>query len=382
MNLADPIALAQSLIRCPSVTPETAGSVALVSGWLERLGFTCHAERFAADDTLPVDNLYARLGGSGPNFCFAGHLDVVPVGDAAAWSHPPFAADIVNGALIGRGACDMKAAIAAFIAAVSRLRDKGAIIPGSISLLLTLDEEGPAINGTRKMLDWMRMRGERMDACLVGEPTSDAIFGDTVKIGRRGSLNCLVTSRGRQGHVAYPDLAENPITQLVRFLNALKAARLDEGTEFFPPSNLEITSIDVGNPTHNIIPATATARLNIRFNALHNGNALQAWLLQKAAETSADLHLDFTLSGEAFLTQPGHLSGVVADAVSEVTGILPVLSTTGGTSDARFIKDHCPVVEFGLRNATAHKVDEQVPLAEIEALAKVYELCLEKFFRS
>ncbi len=381
MHLTDPIALTQALIRCPSVTPETAGSVALVSGWLEKLGFTCHAERFSDEGTAPVDNLYARLGTSGPNFCFAGHLDVVPVGDAAAWSHPPFAAEIAGESLIGRGVCDMKGAIAAFIAAVARLREKGAVFPGSISLLLTLDEEGPATLGTRKMLEWMQARGERMDACLVGEPTSDRVFGDTVKIGRRGSLNCVLTSVGRQGHVAYPDLAENPVTPLVRFLAALKAERLDEGTEFFPPSNLEITSVDVGNPTHNIIPSTASARLNIRFNALHTGNAQQAWLLQKAAEISPNLQLTFALSGESFLTPPGALSGVVTDAVQRVTGILPALSTTGGTSDARFIKDHCPVVEFGLRNATAHKVDEQVPVAEIEALAQVYEQVLIGYFR-
>ena len=378
--LTDPIALTQSLIRCPSVTPEEVGVVTLTQGWLESLGFRNHRLNFSDFDTPDVDNLYARLGETGPNFCFAGHLDVVPIGDAQAWSVDPFSAEIIDGMLIGRGACDMKAAIAAFIAAVARLREKHPAIPGSISLLLTMDEEGPAINGTRKVLEWMQSQNETLDACLVGEPTSDAQFGDVVKIGRRGSVNCLIASRGKQGHVAYPALADNPVTPLVKFLSAIKAEPLDNGTKFFPPSNLEITSVDVGNPTHNIIPATATARLNIRFNDLHHSDELIGWLTQHARAISPSLSLDFKVSGEAFLTPPGPLSSMLADSVAAITGLRPQLSTTGGTSDARFIKDFCPVVEFGLRNETAHKVDEQVPVSEIKALCQVYQTLLEQYF--
>jgi succinyl-diaminopimelate desuccinylase len=381
--LTNPVKITTALIQRPSITPEDAGVLAVTEGFLAELGFTNHRIGFSDVNTPDVENLYARLGTEGPNFCFAGHLDVVPVGDAAAWTHPPFSAAVVDGNLIGRGAVDMKAAIAAFIAAVGRLKAAGLLaeLKGSISLLITLDEEGPAVNGTRKVLHWMEERGERIDACLVGEPTSDKQFGDTVKIGRRGSLNALVTVRGKQGHVAYPDLADNPVTTLVRYLHALKSEPLDNGTKFFPPTNLEVTSVDVGNPTHNIIPASASARLNIRFNDQHDSSELIDWLHQHAGAISDGITLDIKVSGEAFLTPPGELSAIVSDAVEEATGLRPQLSTTGGTSDARFIKDVCPVVEFGARNETAHKVDEQIPLEHIEGLTRVYESVLKRFFK-
>jgi succinyl-diaminopimelate desuccinylase len=381
----DVVALTRDLIRCPSVTPLDAGALAVLAGALESLGFTCHRMTFEAPDTPPVDNLYARLGNARPNFCFAGHTDVVPVGDAAGWARDPFSAEVSDGVLYGRGASDMKGAVAAFAAAVSQfLAGRASDFDGSISLLITGDEEGPAINGTRKVLDWMAMRGEEIDVCLVGEPTNPGVLGDMVKIGRRGSLTCSVTVTGTQGHVAYPHLADNPATRLVRMLDAAINHRLDDGTDHFQPTNLEITSIDIGNPATNVIPAHAEARFNIRFNDLHTGDSLLTWLNETfaaAAGPDARWRLDHHLTGEAFLTPPGPLSDLIAGAVESVTGQRPELSTTGGTSDARFIKNVCPVTEFGLVGKTMHKTDECVAIADLEQLTAVYRAILERYFQ-
>jgi succinyl-diaminopimelate desuccinylase len=380
----DPIDLASALIRCPSVTPRDEGALDVLAAALEKLGFTCHRLRFEADGTDPVDNLYARLGTGQPNFCYAGHTDVVPVGDAADWDRDPFAGEVIDGVLHGRGASDMKGGIAAFVAAVSAFLDaRGSGFAGSISLLITGDEEGPAINGTRKVLDWMAENGERIDVCLVGEPTNPSALGDMVKIGRRGSMSCVLTVEGTQGHVAYPHLADNPASRLVRMLAAVIDHPLDAGTEHFQPTNLEVSSIDIGNPATNVIPAKATARFNIRFNDTHTSDSLLAWLRERFAAAAGDgarWTLDHHVTGEAFLTPPGALSDLIAGAVETVTGRRPELSTTGGTSDARFIKDVCPVAEFGLVGQTMHKVDERVAVAEIEQLTEIYRVMLERYF--
>ncbi len=385
----DPIALSQALIRCPSVTPEDAGALGVLSDTLEDIGFECHRLRFQDVDTPDVDNLYARLGDGGLNFCFAGHTDVVPVGEAADWSHDPFSGEVSDGMLHGRGAADMKSAIAAFTAAVARLVDRhGApgswAAPGSISLLVTGDEEGPAVNGTRKVLAWLADRGEQLDACIVGEPTNPDALGDMIKIGRRGSTTGALTVRGTQGHVAYPHLADNPVHHLVRMLAALTAEPLDDGTDYFPPSSLQITTVDVGNPATNVIPGKASATFNIRFNDLHTSDGLDAWVRETFDRLldghSAGYDLSFRVTGEAFLTPPGPLSDAIAHAVEAVTGRTPELSTTGGTSDARFIKDFCPVAEFGLVGQTMHKVDERVATADIEQLTEIYLAILETYF--
>jgi len=376
----DPIALAAALIRRASVTPEDAGALGVLEGALAPLGFACHRLAFG-EGAERVENLYARVGASPPVFCFAGHTDVVPPGERAAWSVDPFAATVADGTLFGRGAVDMKGAVAAFAAAAARhLADKGGPPRGSIALLITGDEEGPAVNGTRKVLDWMAARGERIDACLVGEPTSRETLGDTIKIGRRGTITGRLAVEGSQGHVAYPQRADNPIPRMVRALAALADTRLDDGTEHFEPSNLEITSVDVGNPAANVIPATARAIFNIRFNDRHTGESLARWLRETCAAQAGAHALDIEIGGECFLTPPGPLSDLVADAVEGVTGLRPELSTTGGTSDARFIKDHCPVVEFGLPGPSMHKIDERVALADLEALTRIYRAVLDAYF--
>ena len=380
----DPVALSKALIRRPSVTPVDEGALGVLEEHLVPLGFTCQRLPFTEDGTPDVDNLYARFGEECPNLCFAGHTDVVPPGDLADWTSDPFQPEIRDGRLYGRGAADMKCAIAAFVAAASRLVAAfGDKIPGSISLLITGDEEGPAINGTVKMLDWLRANGEVLDACVVGEPTNINVLGDMIKIGRRGSMNATVTVHGTQGHVAYPALADNPVPRLLRFLKIVDDHIFDAGTNHFPPTNLEITTIDVGNATTNLIPVRATARLNIRFNDQHSGSSLSEYLetvrAQVAGNTGA-IDMDISISGEAFLTPPGDLSDLVASAVTAVSGETPELSTTGGTSDARFIKDHCPVVELGLINATAHKVDENARVDDIYALAEIYERVLANYF--
>lgn len=376
---ADPVELAQALIRCASVTPVEGGALALLAETLEARGFQCHRLTFSEDGTPDVENLYARLGTDGPNFCFAGHTDVVPTGDEQAWSLPPFAAEVRDGVLMGRGASDMKGAIAAFVAAVDRWRAEHDDI-GSISLLITGDEEGPAINGTVKVLDWLEERGEKIDHCLVGEPTNPDALGDMVKIGRRGSLTGYITVRGVQGHVAYPHLADNPIPRLVRILQRLTDRRLDEGDEHFPPSNLEATTVDVGNPATNVIPAQASATFNIRFSPAQTSDGLSRWIEECCAAECSDYELKIDAGSLPFLTPPGPFTDLLADAVADVTGSRPELSTTGGTSDARFITRHCPVAEFGLVGRTMHKIDEQADVADIEALTAIYHRVLERYF--
>lgn len=377
----DPVELSQQLIRCPSVTPVDEGALDVLQGVLEGLGFICHRLPFSEEGTPDVDNLYARLGTGAPNFCFAGHTDVVPVGDESAWSVDPFAAEIVGDRLIGRGASDMKCAIACFAAAVAAyIEEQGDGVKGSISFLITGDEEGPAINGTVKMLDWLKERGETIDACLVGEPTNPKTLGEMVKIGRRGSLNGYITVKGTQGHVAYPDLAQNPVPVMLNKLAALQHEKLDDGNEHFPPSNLEITTVDVGNPTTNLIPAEVKATFNIRFNDTYSGATLADWINARLNAVDGDHEIEIKVSGESFITPPGPLSDILTRAVEQVTGRTPELSTTGGTSDARFIKDMSPVIEFGLANETAHKVDEFAYVADIRALADIYKVVLDLYF--
>ena len=377
--LAHPLALARALIRCESVTPADGGALDVLQGALETLGFTCHRLPFEEPGTAPVDNLYARRGEGRPNFCFAGHTDVVPTGDRESWSRAPFAALVEDGVLYGRGASDMKGAIAAFVAAVARL-DAARTGAGGISLLITGDEEGPAVNGTRKVLDWLCAHGETLDVCLVGEPTNPEEIGEMVKIGRRGSLNGTLRVEGRQGHVAYPMLADNPLPRLVTLLNALLGLALDEGTEHFQPSRLELTTIDVGNRATNVIPRAAAARFNVRFNDRHTGASLERTIRACLDATGEPYELAVEVSGEAFLTPPGRLSAIIAQSVAAMTGRTPTLSTTGGTSDARFIKDHCPVAEFGLLSRTMHRTDECVPVEAIERLADIYLGILERYF--
>jgi succinyl-diaminopimelate desuccinylase len=374
----DPVELTRDLIRRPSVTPADEGAMDLLERLLTSLGFTCRRMRFE-----DIENLYARRGTASPNLCFAGHTDVVPTGSAEAWTAAPFEAVVRDGVLYGRGAVDMKGGIAAWIAAVSRLLAEGDV-PGSLSFLITGDEEGPALHGTKRVVEVLMAEGEVIDACVVGEPSSQHALGDTIKIGRRGSLNSWITVHGKQGHVAYPDRAANPAPVMARLLARLADHRLDEGYEAFQPSNLEITTIDIGNPATNVIPAEARARLNIRFNPNHSGDALIAWLNAMAGEAQAEsglrIELEHLCSGDAFLTQSGPFVTGVEDAVEAVTGRRPEASTTGGTSDARFIRALCPVVELGLVGKTMHMVDERVPLAELETLTQIYLRFIEDWF--
>lgn len=348
----------------------------LVQRELEQLNFKVRRLKFGA-----VDNLYARLGTAAPNFCFAGHLDVVPPGDG--WTSDPFAADIRNGNLYGRGAADMKTAIAAMIAATQNFLVSGAP-KGSISFLLTCDEEGPAVDGTKRVLAALAESGEKLDHCIVGEPTGEDRVGDTIKNGRRGSLNVIITMDGKQGHVAYPQRAVNPVTPLLEALHALKARRLDEGSPGFDPSNLEVTSIDVGNAAHNVIPRQAKAKLNIRFNINHTGDALLAWITEAAGSAAKRYGATCTLSVSSqsvpFYTEPGAFTDLLSAAVSESFGFTPQLATTGGTSDARFIKDYAQVAELGLRNETAHMIDEHCAVEDVRTLARCYEAVLRRYF--
>jgi len=375
------IELTRRLIRCPSVTPADGGALDLVQEVLETLGFTCHRLVFSEPGTAEVENLYARLGQEGANFCYAGHTDVVPVGEAAAWSVEPFGGELKDGWVYGRGAVDMKGSIGAFLAALAAfLERRGRGFGGSISLLITGDEEADAINGTRKVLEWLAERDEHLDACLVGEPTSNERLGDMIKIGRRGSLNGRLIVRGIQGHTAYPQLADNPLHHLVHMLETVLAEPLDRGTEHFPPSTLQLTTIDVGNAASNVIPGQASAAFNVRFNDLHTSDSVEDWLRDRLDRKGADYDLEIRVSGESFLCLPGPLSNLIAQAVETVLGARPELGTTGGTSDARFIKDHAPVVEFGLLNATAHKVDERVSVADLERLSTIYGAVLDGTF--
>ena len=383
MTVPDPIALCQSLIRCPSVTPKDAGAIAVLEAALKPLGFACHRLRFEADGTAGIENLYARIGTQGPNFCFAGHTDVVPPGDAKLWRHDPFAAVIENGALHGRGAADMKSAIAAFVAAAARYLAGGKPF-GSLSLLITGDEEGIAINGTAKMLDWLAEKGERLDHCLVGEPTSTARAGDTIKIGRRGSMNTRLTVRGTQGHVAYPQRAANPLPALAALVTRLSSDVLDQGNEHFDPSTLAFTTIDTGNTATNVIPAEAKASFNIRFTDQHTPASLQARVARAVDAVRNEFHCEIEtvhqVSGVSFLTKPGAFTELLATATQKVTGKRPDYSTTGGTSDARFIKDHCPVAELGLSNATMHKANECATLEDIGLLSDIYFAIIDSYF--
>ena len=382
-DLTAPLPLAQALIRCPSVTPEDAGALDVLASALGFLGFTLHDLPFTDPTSPPVRNLYARLGDAGPVLCFAGHTDVVPPG--SGWTTDPFGAEVREGVLYGRGASDMKAAIAAFVAACARLLQQRGLshFPGSVALLITGDEEGPAVNGTVKVLDWLAQRGERLDHCIVGEPTNPHSLGEMMKVGRRGSLNGVLTVYGTQGHVAYPHLADNPIRRLVSLLAALQGLTLDAGTPLFQPSNLEVVTVDVGNSATNLIPAQAEARFNIRFNDLHTGASLERLLREtlRAVEPDGGLwRLEVAVSGEAFLTPPGVLSDLLTQAAESVTGRRPDLSTSGGTSDARFIKNACPVVEFGLVGQTMHKADERCRVDDLEALTEIYRQVLERYF--
>ncbi len=372
IDLTDPLPLAQALIRRASVTPADDGAQDVLADALTRLGFA--VERLRHGET---ENLFARIGDEGPHICFAGHTDVVPTGDAA-WNGDPFAGEVRDEVLYGRGACDMKGAIAAFVAASARHLAEGKS-RGSISLLITGDEEGPALDGTVRVLDWMAANGQVPDFCLVGEPTNPARLGDQIKIGRRGSLNARITMHGTQGHVAYPHRADNPVHRLVRALAALTAAPLDAGSRWFEPSSLQVTSIDVGNPATNVIPAAARAALNIRFNDRHSGASLESWLRAALAQHGENYDLDVVVSGESFLTEPGPMVDTLRHAVAQIVGREPALDTGGGTSDARFIRRHCPVAEFGLVGATMHQANECVPVSELRDLTRIYAAVLGAF---
>ena len=380
MPNTDPVALTAALIRCPSVTPVEGGTMAILEELLGTAGFECHRA-----DRGGVANLFARWGKKGANrsFGFNGHVDVVPVGDLAAWTQDPFGAAVIDGWMFGRGATDMKSGVAAFAAAaVDFVRDTPP--DGAVILTITGDEEGPSVDGTVALLDWMAKQGERMTACLVGEPTCPKTLGDMMKIGRRGSLTAWITAHGVQGHSAYPHRARNPMSALVRLLGTLEAEPLDHGTAHFDASTLAITTIDCGNPATNVIPAKGTATVNIRFNDSHSGASLTAWLQDKAdavaAETGVRFDLRVSISGESFLTPPGAFTDLVAKAVQAETGVVPEASTSGGTSDARFVKDHCPVVEFGLVGQTMHQVDERVEVAQIMRLKAIYTRILQDYF--
>lgn len=372
-KMLDPVALTQELIARPSVTPADAGAMDIVERHLTALGFACTRLKFGE-----IENLYARRGTASPNLCFAGHTDVVPGGVRSLWRYDPFGAEIHEGALIGRGAVDMKGAIAAWIAAVSRVD-----VAGSLSFLITGDEEGIAVDGTVKVVEWLKGQGEVIDHCIVGEPSSSTRLGDMIKVGRRGSINATFTVTGKQGHVAYPQRALNPLPVLVDLLATLKGRVLDDGYESFQPSNLEITTIDTNNTATNVIPQSATARVNIRFNPAHSGLELKQWFesvaAEQAARSGAKIDVACAISGEAFLTQPGPFIDLIADVIQDRLGIETDRSTTGGTSDARFIRDLCPVVEFGLVGQTMHQINECVPVAELEALTDVYTALIEAY---
>ena len=381
---ADPVAIARDLIRCRSVTPDEGGALDYLQEVLGRAGFAVHRATFAEPGTAPVDNLYARIGIERPNLMFAGHTDVVPPGDETAWKHPPFAGEIAADALYGRGAVDMKGGVACFVAAARDHLNANGGEPnkGSLSFLITGDEEGVAVNGTVKLLQWAAARGETFDNCIVGEPSSHEVLGDTIKVGRRGSLNGTLIVTGRQGHVAYPDRADNPIRGMAVLIAALQGP-LDEGSEHFDPSNLEFTTVDVGNRTVNLIPGEARARFNIRYNDRHSAIALKT-LIERRAQAAAGGRVRYFLewqpsNADVFLTKPGPFTELASAAVAEVTGRKPKLSTTGGTSDARFIKDYCPVLELGLVGRTAHQVDECTPLEELVALTAIYRSIIERY---
>jgi succinyl-diaminopimelate desuccinylase len=383
---ANPAALARDLLRCPSVTPTEGGALGMIEGVLKPAGFDVHRVTFTEPGAAPVENLYARIGSNGPHLVFAGHTDVVPPGEHTNWTHPPFAGEVVDGTLYGRGAVDMKGAVAcALAAALDHLAARGGKPKGSISFLITGDEESIAVNGTVKLLKWTSERGEVFDHCILGEPSNVAALGDTIKIGRRGSLNGTLVITGKQGHVAYPERADNPVRGLVTLMSALMATPLDQGSAQFDASNLEFTSIDIGNPVVNLIPGEARARFNIRFNDHHSHASLRMLIEKRAAAAAAGRirwHIDWEPSNaDSFVADPGPFIGLVASAIRHVTGNEPKLSTTGGTSDARFIKDYCPVLEFGLVGQTMHQVDERTPVADLTMLTAVYRTILDRYFK-
>ena len=372
----DPVELTQDLIRHASVTPDAEAPIAMLSDLLQDAGFVC-----TRVDRNGIANLYARHGGHGPVLGFNGHVDVVPVGNPEDWSSDPFAAEIRDGTMFGRGACDMKSGVAAFVASAIDAADT---CPGSIVLTITGDEEGDGIDGTAAILDWMDETGERMDACIVGEPTCPNHIGEMIKIGRRGSMTARITARGMQGHAAYPAQARNPIHAMIAYLDRLIATDLDDGTDHFDQTTLQVTGFDTGNDANNVIPASCRAMVNIRFNDAHTGVALSNWLHKEAEavrrEHDVPLELNISVSGESFVTPPGTLSGIVQQAVEDVTGHVPVMSTTGGTSDARFIRHHCPVIECGLVGSTMHQVDERVEVKDIVQLKAIYDRIIRGYF--
>lgn len=380
----DPLSLTQALIRCPSVTPAEAGALDVLQNALESAGFVCARLPFSEAGTPDVDNLYARWGSGGPHLCFAGHTDVVPPGDENLWSLAPFSGEVRDGELYGRGAVDMKGGVACFAAAaIAQVRN---LEPekASVSLLITGDEEGPSVNGTAKMLTWLVEHDEVPDHCIVGEPSNRIELGDSIKIGRRGSLSSFISVTGKQGHVAYPHLADNPVPKLMALLTRLNAEPLDQGTEHFEPSNLEVVTVDVGNPAVNVIPAKASAALNIRFNSHHTAESLQSWIEGHCdavrSEMGGEWDVSCRSSADCFMTEPGEFVSIVRDAVEAATGRTPDLTTNGGTSDARFIKDHCPVVEFGLVGQTMHQIDERVVVEDLNRLTDIYRRVIETYF--
>ncbi|MGB2461658.1 MAG: succinyl-diaminopimelate desuccinylase [Candidatus Puniceispirillaceae bacterium] len=372
------VLLAQRLVQCPSVTPREGGALDLLEAELTAMGCACTRLPFGEAEER-VDNLFARWGTGGPHFAFAGHTDVVPPGDTAAWTHDPFSGEIVDGRLHGRGAADMKGGVAAFVAATARFLETPPQ-QGSISFLITGDEEGDAINGTTRMVDWVRDNDQVPDMCLVGEPTNVSEMGDVIKNGRRGSLSCKLTVTGIQGHVAYPHLADNPLTHLLAMLAPVNGCELDGGTEFFDPSTANVTSIDVGNKAGNVIPASATAQFNIRFNTVHSADSLIGWLEEHFDRVGGTWEAHWKATAHPFLTPPGQLTDMIADATEKIVGRRPKLSTNGGTSDARFITNICPVAEFGLVGRTMHKIDEQVAVEDIDSLTDIYTHILNSFF--
>ena len=381
----DPVALTQALIRCPSVTPEEGGALTLLESILKPAGFACHRLMMTEPGTPDIDNLYARFGRGQPHLCFAGHTDVVPVGNESAWTRPPFGAEIHDGVLYGRGAVDMKGAIACFaVAALRHIKAHGHRPDFSLSFLITGDEEGPSINGTMKVLDWMRDNGEVMDAAIVGEPSNPKSLGDEIKIGRRGSLNGELVVLGKQGHAAYPRLAENPVPKLARIIDRLSSTPLDQGTPDFEPSSLQVTVISAPNTATNVIPAEARAKFNIRYNDTWRRPKLEAWVREQAAAAAAEVDARHTISfsgtGDVFLTKPGPLVDTMRRSVRDITGREPALTTGGGTSDARFIQAYCPVIEFGLVNETIHAIDERVHVADLERLTEIYARFIASYF--
>lgn len=379
--MTDPLDIAQALIRCRSVTPAEGGALDYLGTLLGRAGFEIHRQQFSSPNMPAIDNLFAKIGSGRPHLVFAGHTDVVPPGVESRWSHPPFAGDVVGGKVYGRGATDMKGAVAAFAAAALDYVKRNKL-KGTISFLITGDEEGPAVNGTVKLLAWAKAQGETFDHAIVGEPTGVKRVGDTIKIGRRGSLSATLTVFGKQGHAAYPERALNPVRPMIRMLDALTAKPFDKGSKEFQPSNLEVTSVDVGNPAFNVIPAEAAARFNIRFNDKHTPLSLRKAIEKrvKAAARGARYRLDWEPASESYRTKRGPFVDLVIKAVADVAKVKTEISTSGGTSDARFIKNYCPVIDLGLVGTTMHQIDEYAPVADLKKLAKIYRAILERYF--